>query len=72
MVKDCKVLLHNEYVTVARFGKTDVQFPSIRKEAETVRVLYDGNYKIVADDYVEPTDTDQEANKKTTNKSAKA
>lgn len=72
MVQDCKVLLHNEYVTVARFGKTDVQFPSIHKEAETVRVLYDGNYKIVADDYVEPTDAGQEANKKTTSKSAKA
>lgn len=72
MVKDCKVLLHNEYVTVARFGKTDVQFPSIHREADTVRVLYDGNYKIVADDYVEPTDVVQEANKKTTNKSAKA
>ena len=71
MVKDCKVLLHNEYVTVARFGKTDVQFPSIHKEAEAVRVLYDGNYKIVADDYVEP-DATQETNKKTTNKSAKA
>ena len=72
MVKDCKVLLHNEYVTVARFDKTDVQFPSIHREADTVRVLYDGNYKIVADDYVEPTDANQEANKKTTNKSAKA
>lgn len=71
MVQDCKVLLHNEYVTVARFGKTDVQFPSIHREAETVRVLYDGNYKIVADDYVEP-DAVQEAIKKTTSKSAKA
>lgn len=54
MVKDCKVVLNNSAVTVVHFGDTSVQFPSIHRKADKVRVLYeDGKYQIVADDYQE-------------------
>lgn len=54
MVKDCKVILNNEAVTVARFGDIDIQFPSIHRKAKQVRVLFkNGKYKIVNDDFHE-------------------
>ena len=54
MVKICKVIQNNQYVTVVRFNGMEIQFPSIKRETDTVKVLAkDGKYTIVADDYVE-------------------
>lgn len=54
MIKDCKVILNNEAVTVVRFGDIDIQFPAIHSNEKTVRVLYkSGKYSIVNSDYEE-------------------
>lgn len=52
MVKECLVILNNEVVTVARYGNTDIQFPSIHRDAKTVFVnCEDGKYSIVDKNY---------------------
>lgn len=52
MVKECLVILNNEVVTVARYGNTDIQFPSIHRDAKTVFVnCEDGKYFIVDKNY---------------------
>lgn len=53
MVKECLVMLNNEVVTVARYGDTDIQFPSIHRDAKTVFVsCEDGKYSIVDKNYI--------------------
>lgn len=69
MVKDCRVILNNEAVTVVRFDNIDIQFPSIHKESKYVRVLFkDGKYKVVDSDYQEYNEDSKSRhkNKKTT------
>ncbi len=54
MVKECKVTINNDALTVVRFDDIDIQFPAINKNAATVKVLFkDGKYKVVPDDYKE-------------------
>lgn len=78
MLKTCKVILNNQYVTVVNFGGTEVQFPSIRRKANEVNVLFEnGKYMIVDDNYqikaeetkeeVKTAKTIKKRKKKTTN-----
>lgn len=54
MVKECKVLVNNDAVTVVKYDDIKVQVPSIHKDAKTVKVLCEDNkYTVVDDDYVE-------------------
>lgn len=65
MIKDCKVLINNDAVTVVRFDGIDVQLPSIHRSVKTVRVNYDnGRYLIVDDDYIEPASLENEEKSK--------
>ena len=55
MVKNCKVILNNELVTVLDFDGKQIQVPSIKRKANYVSVLYKNDkYEVVPDDYVEP------------------
>ena len=54
MIKECKVLLNNEAVTVIRYGDIDVQIPAIHRKADIVKVKDDGFYTVVPDNYSEP------------------
>ncbi len=64
MIKDCRVVLNNEAVTVVRFGDIDIQFPSIHSDLKIVRVLYqDGKYSVVDSDYEETTPAATKNNK---------
>jgi hypothetical protein len=55
MIKDCKVTLNNQYVTVFDFDGTDVQIPSIHRNADNIKVKFeDGKYLVLPYDYVEP------------------
>lgn len=66
MVKDCIVKLNNDAVTVVAFGNIEIQFPSIHRKANHVRVLYvDRKYSIVSDDYIEQDKTPVKKRKKT-------
>ena len=48
MIKICPVILNNEAVTVAKYGDTKIQFPSIKKDEKTVIVKHeDGKYEII-------------------------
>lgn len=52
MVKECLVKVNNEVITVVKYKNTDIQFPSIHKDVDTVFVNYeDGKYSIVDKDY---------------------
>ena len=52
MVKECLVRINNEAVTVVRYEDTDIQFPSIHKDVNTVFVNHEGGkYFIVDKDY---------------------
>jgi len=54
MIKNCKVLINNEYVTVVDFGDRQVQLPSIKRKANCIKVEYkDGIYTVLPDDYIE-------------------
>lgn len=72
MVKNCRVLINNEAVTVIEYDGVLVQIPAINREAKNVNViLQNGRYIVVNDDYKEPvTDVAEKlkkkANKKTT------
>lgn len=49
MVKECRVILNNDAVTVVRFDNIDIQFPSIKKDAKTVLVSYENNEYLLVD-----------------------
>ena len=52
MVKECLVILNNEAVTVVKYDETNIQFPSIKKDAKKVFVNYEnGKYSIVDGKY---------------------
>lgn len=60
MVKECKVTVNNDAVTVAIFNGVSVQFPSIRRNAKTVYVKSEnGKYSIV-DELTESIDNTAE------------
>lgn len=70
MVKECLVILNNEVVTVVKYGKVDVQLPSIHKEAKTIFVACnDGKYSVVDENYEQKCaliNEKKRTNKKTT------
>ena len=84
MIKDCRVTLNNECVTVVNFEGIDVQLPSIGRKAEKIKVEYkDGKYTVLPDNYTEAVQEVEEVeiseteskpkknrNKKTTNENA--
>lgn len=48
MIKECKVVLHNQYVTVVEYDGAKIQFPSVGKKVDTVYVKCENNkYSIV-------------------------
>ena len=54
MVKDCRVMLNNDAVTVVQFGEVEVQLPAIHRDVNIVKVAFeDGKYKVVGEDYKE-------------------
>ena len=55
MVKNCKVLINNEAVTVFDYDGIQVQIPSIKRTADFIKVIKrNGNYIVVDDSYIEP------------------
>lgn len=47
MIKECKVILHNEAVTVVDYDGKNIQFPSIAGDSKTVFVKCEnGEYSI--------------------------
>ena len=57
MITQCKIKLNNDLVTVIDYNGNLVQIPSIQdKNAKYVNVLLnDGHYKVVPEDFVEPS-----------------
>ena len=54
MIKECRVIMTNDVVSVIRFGDIDVQLPSIHSDEKTVRVIFEkGRYRIVDDSCVD-------------------
>lgn len=54
MVKECPILMLNSELMVVKFGDIDVQLPSIKRKAKTVKVeCKDGRYTVVSDDVKE-------------------
>ena len=54
MIKDCRVTLNNEYVTVVDFEGIDIQLPAIGRKANKIKVEYkDGKYTVLPDNYTE-------------------
>ena len=53
MIKECRVVLHNQAVTVVDYDGTQVQFPATKSKTDIVYVEYiDGKYAIVSrEDY---------------------
>ncbi len=69
MVKNCRVLINNEAVTVIEYDGVLVQIPAIHREARYVNViLQNGRYIVVDDDYKEPVASVTEKPKKKANK----
>ena len=53
-MKDCRVLINNEAVTVIDYDGKKVQLPSIHREAKTVKVIsQNGKYTVVDENYKE-------------------
>ena len=50
MVKECRVILNNDVLTVVRFDDIDIQFPSIGKDVETVFVKHENDRYTIVDD----------------------
>ena len=65
MIKDCKIILNNEAVTVVDFDGTEVQFPHIEVDSDTVKVSHtNGKYEIAANE--EPKEIPKPKKKKDT------
>lgn len=64
MLKECKVLLNNEAVTVIQYDDIQVQIPAIGRKASVVKVKDDGHYTVVPDDYSEPVEKRPRTRKK--------
>jgi hypothetical protein len=72
MVKECKVLINNDAVTVFQFDDEKVQVPAIGRKAKTVKVVAEnGSFKVVDDDYKEQPKKVEEDKKKTIAKEEK-
>ena len=53
MIKECKVLLNNDAVTVVRFDNKEVQLPPIGHKADVVTVRCEnGKYEVVKEKVV--------------------
>lgn len=51
MVKECKVTINNDHVTVVKYDDGEyVQLPSIKKKADTIMVKFHNGAYIVVDD----------------------
>lgn len=51
MIKKCKVILHNDNVTVVKYDTKDIQFPSIKNVEKEVYVEFkNGKYRVVTED----------------------
>lgn len=66
MLKECKVLLNNEAVTVIQYDDIQVQIPAIGRKTAVVKVKDDGHYTVVPDDYSEPVEKKPRTRKKKT------
>ena len=66
MIKECKVLLNNEAVTVIQYGDIQVQIPAIKRKTTVVKVKDDGRYTVVPDNYSEPVEKNPRTRKKKT------
>lgn len=64
MIKECKVLLNNEAVTVIQYDDIQVQIPAIGRKVAVVKVKDDGHYTVVPDDYCEPVEKKTRTRKK--------
>ena len=63
MVKDCKVLLNNDAVTVVRFDGKDIQLPPIGRKANSVSVKYEnGRYEVMDEKIVFKNNSDVDEN----------
>lgn len=48
MIKECRVVMSNEYVTVVEFGNCNIQLPSIHSDAKKITVKKEnGKYFVV-------------------------
>lgn len=69
MIKECKILKANEYMTLVKYGDVDVQLPSVHTKEQTVIVSYEnGKYFVVDNEYKKTARQAQPKSKKTTNK----
>lgn len=69
MVKNCRVLINNEAVTVIEYDGVLVQIPAIHRKARNVNViLQNGRYIVVDDDYKDSVASVTEKPKKKANK----
>lgn len=69
MVKNCRVLINNEAVTVIEYDGVLVQIPAIHREAKNINViLQNGRYIVVNDNYKELMASAAEKQKKKANK----
>lgn len=66
MIKECKVLLNNEAVTVIQYDDIQVQIPAIGRKASVVKVKDDGHYTVVPDNYSEQVEKKPRTRKKKT------
>ena len=64
MVKECLVKINNEAITVVRYGDTDIQFPSIHKDVNTVFVNYEGGKYFIVDKDYKPSVVDEKSTQK--------
>lgn len=64
MVKECLVKINNEAITVVKYRDTDIQFPSIRKDVNTVFVNYEGGKYFIVDKDYKPTVVEKKATQK--------
>ena len=71
MVKECLVKINNEAITVVRYGDTDIQFPSIHKDVNTVFVNYEGGKYFIVDKDYKPSVVEGSIKKTTGKQSAK-
>jgi len=67
MVKECRVILNNDVLTVVRFDDIDIQFPSIGKDVETVFVKHENDRYTIVDEK-EKNDTVEKPKRKVSKK----
>ena len=57
MVKECPVIINNDYCTVVKYDDFYIQFPAVKKNVNTLKVEYKKGWYYIVEENTQPKET---------------